>query len=196
MAKKIVLAVDNGRTEFEHWLAADGIYAVQCPGFLPGPGRLPGWGYVISYVVTGGEKAMLIDTGFGNADLKGYIEKNITTLPLMVINSHVHPDHSGGNAQFDVVYVEEHEAKLPEPEKKEKPKPFKPYKRKYRRSGTGGIYKLNDHLYEGRYTPTNAQGKREVHTVYAKTKEECDALLEKMIAEVRKRIKEELKAKQ
>ena len=111
MAKKIALAVDNGKTEFEHWLAADGIYAVQCPGFLPGPGRLPGWGYVISYVVIGGEKAMLIDTGFGNADLKGYIEKNITALPLMVVNSHVHPDHSGGNAQFDVVYIEEHEAK-------------------------------------------------------------------------------------
>ncbi|MBQ6977679.1 MAG: hypothetical protein IJQ18_03490 [Paludibacteraceae bacterium] len=57
--------------------------------------------------------------------------------------------------------------------------------------GTGGIYELNDHLFEGRYSPTNAQGKREVHTVYAKTKEECEVLLEKMIAEVRERIKEE-----
>lgn len=35
------------------------------------------------------------------------------------------------------------------------------------------------------------QGKREVHTVYAKTKEECEVLLGKMIAEVRERIKEE-----
>ncbi len=57
-----------------------------------------------------------------------------------------------------------------------------------RQPGTGGIYELNDHLYEGRYSPTNAQGKREVHTVYAKTKEECETLLQQMIAEVKARI--------
>lgn len=69
--------------------------------------------------------------------------------------------------------------------------PFSPYKGKVRKPGTGGIYELNDHLYEGRYSPTNAYGKREVYTVYAKTKEECEALLEQMIDEVRERIKEE-----
>lgn len=69
--------------------------------------------------------------------------------------------------------------------------PFAPYKGKVRKPGTGGIYELNDHLFEGRYSPTNAQGKREVHTVYAKTKEECEVRLETMIAEVRERIKEE-----
>ena len=69
--------------------------------------------------------------------------------------------------------------------------PFAPYKGKVRKPGTGGIYELNDHLFEGRYSPTNAQGKREVHTVYAKTKEECEVLLEQMIAEVREQIKEE-----
>ena len=68
---------------------------------------------------------------------------------------------------------------------------FEPYKGKVRRSGTGGIYELNDHLFEGRYSPTNAHGKREVHTVYAKTKAECEVLLEQMIAEVREQIKEE-----
>ena len=61
-------------------------------------------------------------------------------------------------------------------------------------TGPGGIYQLSDHLYEGRYTPTNAQGKREAHNVYAKTKEECEALLEKMIEEVRERIKGDKKA--
>ena len=40
-------------------------------------------------------------------------------------------------------------------------------------------------------SPTKAQGKREVDTVYAKTKEECNALLEKMVVEVRERIKGE-----
>ena len=69
--------------------------------------------------------------------------------------------------------------------------PVAPHRGKTCKSGTGGIYELNDHLYEGRYSPTNAQGAREVHTVYAKTKEECEALLEEMITEVRERIKEE-----
>ena len=69
--------------------------------------------------------------------------------------------------------------------------PFAPYKGKVRKPGTGESYELKDHLFEGRYSPTNAQGKREVHTVYAKTKEECEVLLEQMIAEVREQIKEE-----
>lgn len=109
MSKTITLGVDNHKTELEFWPVAEGIYALQWPGFLPGPGRLPGWGYVISFVVTGKDKALLIDTGFGNVDVKAFIEEHITRLPLMVINSHIHPDHSGGNGQFDVVYVEEHE---------------------------------------------------------------------------------------
>lgn len=67
--------------------------------------------------------------------------------------------------------------------------PLAPYKGKVRKPGTGGIYELNDHLFESRYSPINTQGKREVHTVYAKMKEECEALLETMIAEVRDRIK-------
>lgn len=72
------------------------------------------------------------------------------------------------------------------------------YKRFIDKSGTGGIYKINDNLFEGRYSPTNANGKREVHTVYAKTREECEKLLEEMIPKVRAKIKaekEKLKAK-
>ena len=68
---------------------------------------------------------------------------------------------------------------------------FEPYRGKIRKPGTGGIYEINDHLFEGRYTPTNAHGKREVHTVYAKTREECEKMLEKMIIEVREKIKAE-----
>ena len=74
--------------------------------------------------------------------------------------------------------------------KLEPPKPIKydPYKGKVRKSGTGGIYKLNDHLYEGRYTPTNADGKREAHNIYAHTLEECEEKLQQMIEEVRAQI--------
>ena len=50
---------------------------------------------------------------------------------------------------------------------------------------------INDHLYEGRYTPTNAYGKRESHNIYAKTREECEEKLAEMIAEVKAQIKAE-----
>lgn len=47
---------------------------------------------------------------------------------------------------------------------------------------------INDHLYEGRYTPTNAYGKRESHNIYAKTREECEEKLAEMIERVKKDI--------
>ena len=72
---------------------------------------------------------------------------------------------------------------------------FEAKKGKIRKSGTGGIYQINDHLFEGRYTPTNAQGKREVHTVYAQTREEVEPLLKQMIEEVRERIKKDKNSK-
>ena len=76
---------------------------------------------------------------------------------------------------------------------------FTAYKGKIRKSGTGGIYKIGDNLYEGRYTPTNAYGKRESCNVYAKTYEECEVKLEEMIATKRAEIaaeKERLKTMQ
>ena len=65
---------------------------------------------------------------------------------------------------------------------------FQPYKSKYRKSGTGGIYQLNDHLWEGKYSPRGADGKRIRRTVYAKTREECEEKLAKMIEEVKREI--------
>lgn len=68
---------------------------------------------------------------------------------------------------------------------------FTPYKPKIRKPGTGCVTMINDHLYEGRYTPTNAYGKRESHNIYAKTREECEEKLAEMIAEVKAQIKAE-----
>jgi len=56
------------------------------------------------YLVTGTEKALLIDTGTGVADLAGFVG-SITKLPLIVVNTHGHPDHVGGDFQFKEVYV-------------------------------------------------------------------------------------------
>lgn len=55
---------------------------------------------VMMYLVVGKEKAMLIDTGYGFADVREIINK-LTGLPLIVVNSHGHIDHSGGNFYFD-----------------------------------------------------------------------------------------------
>ena len=68
---------------------------------------------------------------------------------------------------------------------------FQPYKSKYRKAGTGGIYQLNDHLWEGKYSPRDAHGKRISRNVYAKTREECEEKLAVMIEEVKKEIAEE-----
>lgn len=82
------------------------------------------------------------------------------------------------------------DAPMPEPEKKEKPDSggFQPYKSKYRKPGTGGVYQLGDHLWEGKYSPRGADGKRISRNVYAKTREECEVKLAAMIEEVKREI--------
>jgi hydroxyacylglutathione hydrolase len=56
------------------------------------------------YLIAGRDSALLIDCGIGAANLKEYV-KSITKLPLIVINTHSHPDHSGSNNQFAVVHA-------------------------------------------------------------------------------------------
>ena len=73
--------------------------------------------------------------------------------------------------------------------------PFTPYKGKIRKSGSGCIYKINDHLYEGSFSPTHANGKRVKHNVYAETRDQSETILAEMITEKKAEIAEE-KAKQ
>ena len=68
---------------------------------------------------------------------------------------------------------------------------FQPYKSKYRKAGTGGIYQLNDHLWEGKYSPRDAHGKRISRNVYAKTREECEEKLAKMIERTKREIEQQ-----
>ncbi len=55
-------------------------------------------------LVVGTEKALLIDTGFGFGDLSSKVRK-ITSLPIIVANTHGHTDHIQGNKNFDEVYI-------------------------------------------------------------------------------------------
>lgn len=55
-------------------------------------------------LLVGGERALLLDTGFGNWDLKGLV-RGITDKPLVVVISHAHGDHIGGMGQFAELHV-------------------------------------------------------------------------------------------
>ena len=66
---------------------------------------------------------------------------------------------------------------------------FEPYKPKIRKSGTGCVTMINDHLYEGRITP-RVNGKRISKNVYAKTREECEEKLAELIKQMKKEIAE------
>ena len=70
---------------------------------------------------------------------------------------------------------------------------FEPYKPKIRKSGTGCVYQINDTLWEGSFYPRMPDGKRKKFNVYAKTREECEKLLEELIAEKKAEIAAEKK---
>ena len=57
----------------------------------------------ISYLIVGEKQALLFDTGMGISDIRKVTGK-LTHLPIIVLNSHTHNDHVGGNWQFETVY--------------------------------------------------------------------------------------------
>ena len=65
----------------------DGYYAIYEPS------------NVFGYLIVGDKAAALIDTCYGYGDLNEVV-REITDLPLIIINTHGHCDHTGGNAWF------------------------------------------------------------------------------------------------
>jgi len=57
----------------------------------------------IGYLIIGQNHALLFDTGMGISDIKKVVGE-LTKLPIIVLNSHTHNDHVGGNWQFDTIY--------------------------------------------------------------------------------------------
>ncbi len=66
---------------------------------------------VISYLVKGQDRALLIDTGLGVCPIKPVIEQ-LWFKELLVTNTHKHFDHIGNDAEFDKVYVYNHPSML------------------------------------------------------------------------------------
>lgn len=85
---------------FEVWEPEPGIFVIQEPLHLEN---------VKSYLVLGDDRAVLIDTGMGAANIRAVVEE-LTSLPVTVLNSHSHWDHIGGNWQFDEIAIHRAEA--------------------------------------------------------------------------------------
>jgi glyoxylase-like metal-dependent hydrolase (beta-lactamase superfamily II) len=79
---------------FEVYGVAPGVFAIYEPHQSE---------EIISYLITGEKQALLFDTGMGIGDLKK-VTSGLTRLPIVVLNSHTHNDHVGGNWQFDTIY--------------------------------------------------------------------------------------------
>jgi glyoxylase-like metal-dependent hydrolase (beta-lactamase superfamily II) len=57
----------------------------------------------IGYLIVGTKQALLFDTGMGIANVRKLVAQ-LTSRPVVVLNSHTHDDHVGGNWQFNFVY--------------------------------------------------------------------------------------------
>lgn len=62
------------------------------------------YGNVYCYLIIGSEKAVLFDTAYGAGNLREFVE-GITDKPVMVVNSHGHFDHTGGNPWWEEVWA-------------------------------------------------------------------------------------------
>lgn len=79
---------------FEVYRLMDGIYAIYEPGQFE---------EVISFLVEGSDTALLFDTGLGIGDIRQVVD-DLTDRDIIVLNSHTHYDHIGGNHQFETIY--------------------------------------------------------------------------------------------
>ncbi len=79
---------------FEVYKVAPGVFAIYEPHQAE---------EVISYLIVGHKQAVLFDTGMGISNIRKVISQ-LTSRPVVVLNSHTHNDHVGGNWQFNFVY--------------------------------------------------------------------------------------------
>ena len=66
------------------------------------------WEETHCYLLCGMDKALLIDTGLGVANIREAVDE-LTDLPVTAVTTHVHWDHIGGLGYFDSIAVHEAE---------------------------------------------------------------------------------------
>jgi len=79
---------------FEVYRVAAGVFAIYEPRQSE---------ETIGYLIVGAQRALLFDSGMGIGGVRE-VTAELTKLPVVVLNSHTHYDHVGGNWQFDTVY--------------------------------------------------------------------------------------------
>ncbi len=79
---------------FEVYKVAPGVFAIYEPHQAE---------EVISYLIVGTKQALLFDTGMGIADIHKVV-RQLTSRPIVVLNSHTHNDHVGGNSLFSFIF--------------------------------------------------------------------------------------------
>lgn len=94
---KTLRRIDVKSSWFEVYRVRPGVFAIYEPHQFE---------EVISYLILGENRAVLLDTGIGVGAIRK-ITKRLTSLPLMVINTHTHFDHTGGNAEFSDIANED-----------------------------------------------------------------------------------------
>lgn len=77
----------------------------------PGIYLITDYNFDSMYLIGGDQKAILLDTGMGTGDLKGFVSK-LTDKPIEVVISHGHPDHILQANQFDTVYMSDKDKEI------------------------------------------------------------------------------------
>ena len=90
---KTLHRIDSADPWFEVYEIREGVFAIYEPHQFE---------EVISYLIVGTRRALLFDTGMGIGKISRVVAK-LTTLPVTVLNSHTHFDHTGGNAEFSSI---------------------------------------------------------------------------------------------
>lgn len=80
---------------FEVYRIDEGVYAIYEPGQFE---------EVISFLIIGEKFALMFDTGLGIGNIRRVVDQ-LTDLDIVVLNSHTHYDHIGGNYQFETIYA-------------------------------------------------------------------------------------------
>jgi glyoxylase-like metal-dependent hydrolase (beta-lactamase superfamily II) len=87
--------VEQGEDWFHVYRVMEGVFAIYEPGH---------WDRVLSYLVVGSERAVLFDTGLGIGNIFRLCSE-LTPREVLVVNSHSHYDHVGGNHAFENIWA-------------------------------------------------------------------------------------------
>jgi len=86
--------VEQSEDWFEVYQINESLFAIYEPGQFE---------EVISFLILGEDRALLFDSGLGIGNMRAVVGQ-LTDLDVVVLNSHSHYDHIGGNYQFDYIF--------------------------------------------------------------------------------------------